>query len=157
MCRRHDWANLDLTCNRRSATNWRDNTNIEHFSSRSSIPKPPSIISDISMNFNSRRVKYLELVLYRNNKNLTSQIGAFRIQWCTCPQTRVIWTFQSVRRERELRPYNRPSRKWDAITETLKRFCGMFTGIKSSIHTQRPVVASIFSWSTQRLMAPNVG
>jgi hypothetical protein len=33
---------------------------------------------------------------------------------------------------------------------SMRRFCGLFIGTNSSIHTHRPAIATILSWASQR-------
>lgn len=54
------------------------------------------------------------------------------------------------------------ARKTDAIgrechcRDLMRRFCGLFTGTNSSIHTQWPSMASIFSCTSQRSVPPKI-
>lgn len=125
-----------------------------HISSMSTTPKPPGKSGEMAANFNCPRVKYSESLTQCSNKNLTDSDSGVPHRY-TRLQTRVLWTYQPDRQGRALRLHNRHPQNGEAVTDSMRRFCGLFTGIKSSIYTQWPAIACI-SWASQRSVAPKI-
>jgi hypothetical protein len=110
------------------------------------------------MKFYSRRVKYPELVSHCNNSPTVSDSGVPHIAVCrpankNCLYLPAWWAGTSS----EIARHTPSEWRW-CSRDSMRRFCGLFTGTKLFIHTQWPATARMFSWASQRSIFPeNIG